>query len=292
LFSGTCARCQKPLGASSISALDQQFHKNCFTCFKCSTSLEDGFIDHEDNMYCERCYEGIFSRPCTRCKNPLKSAFLNLSDDSGTIYPFHPDCVSCEVCALSLLDGDFSQVGYHIFCNNHANSSPSSVQQTPPAKKGADPTPTKAPGSATAKPNYNEKKQEPMKKEDLCYGCKKALKDEEVKAMGQTWHPDCFVCTRCKGSLDDGFIRKDDMPYCEDCIAKLKAEEKKNSKGPTKSTENCAACGKELSGKTVEVEDDEIYHKACFVCSGCGTNFDEVDFFSKNGKLYCEECHP
>jgi len=37
-----------------------------------------------------------------------------------------------------------------------------------------------------------------------------------VKALGKTWHPQCFACVQCHKPLHlDGYREKDGLPYCD-----------------------------------------------------------------------------
>ncbi|OBZ85860.1 Transforming growth factor beta-1-induced transcript 1 protein [Choanephora cucurbitarum] len=49
-----------------------------------------------------------------------------------------------------------------------------------------------------------------------CNGCGDYLVGQYINALGQAWHPTCFVCTECKQPFKGGsFIVRDNQPYCE-----------------------------------------------------------------------------
>ena len=42
------------------------------------------------------------------------------------------------------------------------------------------------------------------------------------KAMGSTWHPECFCCEMCHKELADlGFIKNQGRALCHECNAKV-----------------------------------------------------------------------
>jgi len=51
----------------------------------------------------------------------------------------------------------------------------------------------------------------------ICAGCGERIKGGEFKAMGQTWHKECFVCSSCHGPLEARFATRDGKPLCSGC---------------------------------------------------------------------------
>jgi len=61
-----CAGCGKPFGlahtAQIISALDKQWHAECFVCTKCSAPFDDGtFIAKDGAPYHKQCHQELFA---------------------------------------------------------------------------------------------------------------------------------------------------------------------------------------------------------------------------------------
>jgi hypothetical protein len=50
-----------------------------------------------------------------------------------------------------------------------------------------------------------------------CFGCKKKIHGGVMKAAGQTWHKECFVCSDCNSPLEARFATRDGKPLCGGC---------------------------------------------------------------------------
>lgn len=113
--------------------------------------------------------------------------------------------------------------------------------------------------------------------EPKCGGCGNALSGSAVKALDRTWHRECFACSKCKKSLlSGGFVEDDNKnPLCGDCFDEQFAK-------------NCAQCAKKISGAFVNVEGRD-YHKGCFVCHKCGSEFSGGYYMQDNHAL-CKNC--
>ncbi|OAF69688.1 Cysteine-rich protein 2 [Intoshia linei] len=57
-----CYRCNKTVYfAEQIIKLNQKWHKNCFTCQKCNTSIQMGsYCEHDGEVYCKKCYNSDY----------------------------------------------------------------------------------------------------------------------------------------------------------------------------------------------------------------------------------------
>eukprot|EP00467_Chlorarachnion_reptans_P016829 CAMPEP_0114487326 /NCGR_PEP_ID=MMETSP0109-20121206/705_1 /TAXON_ID=29199 /ORGANISM="Chlorarachnion reptans, Strain CCCM449" /LENGTH=202 /DNA_ID=CAMNT_0001663581 /DNA_START=120 /DNA_END=728 /DNA_ORIENTATION=+ len=56
-----CPRCSKPVYfAEQKLVLGKPWHKACFSCKECKRSLNAGFTDRDDEVYCPRCYGKLF----------------------------------------------------------------------------------------------------------------------------------------------------------------------------------------------------------------------------------------
>lgn len=64
-----------------------------------------------------------------------------------------------------------------------------------------------------------------------CYGCGEKIRGGVMKAMGQTWHKECFVCGECRGKLEARFATRNGKPLCGSCnsspMAKCNASQPK-----------------------------------------------------------------
>uniref|UniRef100_A0A803T1X9 LIM zinc-binding domain-containing protein n=1 Tax=Anolis carolinensis TaxID=28377 RepID=A0A803T1X9_ANOCA len=56
-------RCVGPF----LVAMGRSWHPEEFNCAHCKTTLVDvGFVEEQNNVYCERCYEQFFAPTSTR----------------------------------------------------------------------------------------------------------------------------------------------------------------------------------------------------------------------------------
>jgi len=98
-----------------------------------------------------------------------------------------------------------------------------------------------------------------------------------LKAMGKTFHPECFVCAYCgKIFANSPFYLEDGLPYCEEDWNEL-------------FTTKCVSCGFpiEAGDRWVEALNNN-YHSQCFNCTLCKKNLEGKGFFVKAGKPFCK----
>ena len=54
---------------------NENWHKECFTCHKCNTSLAgQKFTMREGNITCADCYGNLFAKKCAACSKPIISS--------------------------------------------------------------------------------------------------------------------------------------------------------------------------------------------------------------------------
>lgn len=68
-----------------------------------------------------------------------------------------------------------------------------------------------------------------------CAACGEKISGNVLKALGKSWHPEHFVCTRCGRQLSGAFCEHEGKPYCEEDYYALF--------GP-----RCAVCGEPMRG--------------------------------------------
>ena len=113
-----------------------------------------------------------------------------------------------------------------------------------------------------------------------CGKCNKKILGNVFKAIGQTYHPECFVCSHCGKKIEDkSFIPESNLPYCEDDWNKFFATK-------------CASC--ELAIKFGEQSGlvkklNARYHHRCLNCSECKTNLAGQRFAIRDGKPFCTD---
>jgi len=111
-----------------------------------------------------------------------------------------------------------------------------------------------------------------------CAACGKELGfGSHVRALETTFHRDCFKCDSCaKSLLEISFIPDEkNKPLCPDCF-ELKVLKK------------CYSCKKPIKSTYLDIEGN-FFHKECFTCHNCGSQF-EGGYFIEKGKHLCNKC--
>ncbi|KAJ3196409.1 hypothetical protein HK101_009025 [Irineochytrium annulatum] len=134
LFATLCAGCGKPVVGEYVSAVDSEWHPDCFTCNECKEPFPTGiFFEFQGKPYCERHYEartrtalaqdpyqqdylqspngsmgsmGMGGYPyedgnphvCPTCRYEVAPQTLGTVLDSATSARFHPTHYVCCVC--------------------------------------------------------------------------------------------------------------------------------------------------------------------------------------------------
>ncbi|XP_078508816.1 transforming growth factor beta-1-induced transcript 1 protein [Lissotriton helveticus] len=110
----------------------------------------------------------------------------------------------------------------------------------------------------------------------LCASCQKPIAGQVVTALGQTWHPEHFVCSHCQKEMGgSNFFEKDGLPYCERDYFTLFSP-------------RCGLCNEPIIDKMVTAL-DKNWHPEHFCCVKCGRPFGEDGFHEKDGKQYCRQ---
>lgn len=202
-----CAGCRRWIGGRVVHAMGHAWHPRCFLCTHCATPLEHvSFFEHGGRPYCHLDFHELFSRRCYSCQTPIvDERFVTVDDHrlggQRTYHELHFFCASCgepfidpkdgehddeEQCASSGADGGvrlggrpFFIHGMHPYC-----------------------------GACHERLRLVR-----------CKACKEPITDDAVRALSADWHPDCFVCTRCRRPLGHGafFIGPDGSPCDFDC---------------------------------------------------------------------------
>nr|XP_008173719.2 transforming growth factor beta-1-induced transcript 1 protein isoform X1 [Chrysemys picta bellii] len=110
----------------------------------------------------------------------------------------------------------------------------------------------------------------------LCASCQKPIAGQVVTALGNTWHPEHFVCTHCQKEMGgSNFFEKDGAPYCERDYFQLFSP-------------RCGLCNEPILDKMVTAL-DKNWHPEHFCCVKCGRPFGEEGFHEKDGQQYCRQ---
>jgi len=108
-----------------------------------------------------------------------------------------------------------------------------------------------------------------------CSACGQVIHGKYIKAVGASWHPDCFRCAACGESFQDkGFIEKQGKPYHQHCYHQLFSP-------------RCSGCKQPIEGSYLRAL-NKLWHPEHFVCSHCGEPIGE-SYFVHRGKPYCKQ---
>jgi len=109
-----------------------------------------------------------------------------------------------------------------------------------------------------------------------CANCKLPITSQLVTALGQPWHPKCFVCAVCKSSFAGGsFYEREGRPYCNNCFnIALNAL--------------CRRCNNPVYDNVVNAL-GTTWHAHHFGCEVCGVVFTDGQFWELDSMPYCEE---
>lgn len=112
----------------------------------------------------------------------------------------------------------------------------------------------------------------------VCGGCKQVIeKGAIVKALDKDWHPNCFVCTQCRGPIEGGSFTVDekDMPYCGKCASSAGAG--------GGDSEPCRICGQKLGAQRMQGLNGGFTHPECFRCKKCNRQIQADENFVRRG---------
>ncbi|GLD73508.1 transforming growth factor beta-1-induced transcript 1 protein isoform X1 [Lates japonicus] len=131
LFSPHCAHCNKPilrhehLLFKMVTALDKNWHPECFCCVKCSRAFgEEGFHDREGQQYCQQCFLTLFASRCQGCSQPILENYISALNSL-----WHPQCFVCRECYSPFVNGSFFEHEGKPLCEAHYHQSRGSVCQ-------------------------------------------------------------------------------------------------------------------------------------------------------------------
>ncbi|XP_071002637.1 LIM and senescent cell antigen-like-containing domain protein 1 isoform X14 [Oncorhynchus clarkii lewisi] len=115
-----------------------------------------------------------------------------------------------------------------------------------------------------------------------CHQCGEFIIGRVIKAMNNSWHPDCFCCDLCQAVLADvGFVKNAGRHLCRPCHNREKA------RGLGKYI--CQKCHAIIEEQPLLFKNDP-YHPDHFNCNNCGKEL-TADARELKGELYCLPCH-
>uniref|UniRef100_A0A3B5KS19 LIM zinc-binding domain-containing protein n=1 Tax=Xiphophorus couchianus TaxID=32473 RepID=A0A3B5KS19_9TELE len=125
LFSPHCANCSKPILNKMVTALDKNWHPECFCCVKCSRTFGDeGFHDRDGQQYCQQCFLTLFASRCQGCSEPILENYISALNSL-----WHPQCFVCRECYSPFVNGSFFEHEGKPLCEAHYHQSRGSMCQ-------------------------------------------------------------------------------------------------------------------------------------------------------------------
>ncbi|KAI8904732.1 hypothetical protein EDD86DRAFT_229820 [Gorgonomyces haynaldii] len=158
LYGARCGRCCELITGKCISALDNKWHLEHFTCDDCGRSLVGAsFIRKNDKPYCKSC-PAKQAKPqeeknlCQQCQKPLSGEVLTFKG-----LKYHPYHYHCKMCKKEL-DQRAKEYDGDLYCLEDYQKL---MSQT-------------------------------------CFGCRRPITGRSISALGKIYHPDHFVCFKCE----------------------------------------------------------------------------------------------
>lgn len=125
-----CKKCSTEIKRNLITALENKYHRNCFTCVVCDTDLVSKvFFSIKNLPFCARDYHILNNSLCKACNKPIEGACAEIPTDNmnsiscittletkynlteeekcilklkTTHVRYHPECWKCTQCGLVL----------------------------------------------------------------------------------------------------------------------------------------------------------------------------------------------
>uniref|UniRef100_A0A1W7RA34 Paxillin n=1 Tax=Hadrurus spadix TaxID=141984 RepID=A0A1W7RA34_9SCOR len=113
MFAPKCGGCNRPITENYISALNSQWHPECFVCRDCRQPFNGGsFYDHEGQPYCETHYHAKRGSLCAGCHKPITGRCV-----TAMFRKFHPEHFVCSFCLKQLNKGTFKEQNDKPYCH-------------------------------------------------------------------------------------------------------------------------------------------------------------------------------
>nr|XP_048286513.1 leupaxin isoform X3 [Myodes glareolus] len=109
-----------------------------------------------------------------------------------------------------------------------------------------------------------------------CASCEKPIAGKVIHALGQSWHPEHFICNHCKEEIGSSpFFERNGLAYCSKDYHLLFSP-------------RCAYCAAPIMDKVLTAM-NQTWHPEHFFCSHCGEVFGAEGFHEKDKKPYCRK---
>ncbi|XP_054436448.1 LIM domain-binding protein 3 isoform X3 [Pteronotus mesoamericanus] len=89
-----CGHCNNVIRGPFLVAMGRSWHPEEFNCAYCKSSLADVcFVEEQNNVYCERCYEQFFAPTCAKCNTKIMGEVMHALKQT-----WHTTCFICAAC--------------------------------------------------------------------------------------------------------------------------------------------------------------------------------------------------
>lgn len=109
----------------------------------------------------------------------------------------------------------------------------------------------------------------------ICFACKGPILGEIIQALGNTYHPEHFVCGNCRDPLGTrNFYEVNHIIYCDRCFMDVHCPK-------------CAHCNEPVIDRCISALGKK-WHVEHFICTQCLKPFPGGSFYERDGRPYCE----
>jgi hypothetical protein len=126
----------------------------------------------------------------------------------------------------------------------------------------------------------------------VCFSCKEGINKGSsfMESSDFFYHDDCFSCRECKKIIEGPFLNQEGSLICKPCSAIVKKEPVPTSVETPETGPVCGSCGLEIGSGSKLLAIGKPYHKQCFRCQLCTSEFENKKFFNLNGVPVCKDC--
>jgi len=111
-FAPRCKRCEKAIMEGFITALNAQWHPECFSCKVCGVTFPRGnYFEHEGEPHCEIHYHASRGTLCASCQKPVTGRCITAMSKK-----WHPEHFTCAFCLKLLNKGTFKEHRHNPYC--------------------------------------------------------------------------------------------------------------------------------------------------------------------------------
>ncbi|XP_070772569.1 LIM domain-binding protein 3-like [Enoplosus armatus] len=107
-----CGSCNNIIRGPFLVALGRSWHPEEFNCHYCHMSLADvSFVEEQNSVYCENCYEEFFAPTCARCSTKIMGEVMHALRQT-----WHTTCFVCAACGKAFGNSLFHMEDGEPYC--------------------------------------------------------------------------------------------------------------------------------------------------------------------------------